>query len=67
MLEYADYPGPIAELELELGGLTAESGRQGGLFVDRVRRRGEGHVSLARQRRLFLARWRSLIAELAAA
>ena len=26
-----------------------------------------GHVSLAEQRRLFLARWRSLIAELAAA
>jgi DNA polymerase-4/protein ImuB len=37
LLEYADYPGPIAELELELGGLTAESGRQGGLFVDRTR------------------------------
>ena len=33
----------------------------------RVRRRGEGHVSLAKQRRLFLARWRSLISELAAA
>ena len=33
----------------------------------RVRRRGKGHVSLAEQRRLFLARWRSLIAELAAA
>ncbi len=33
----------------------------------RVRRRGEAHVSLAEQRRLFLARWRSLIAELAAA
>ena len=33
----------------------------------RVRRRGEGHVSLAEQRRLFLARWRSLISELAAA
>ena len=37
LLEYADYPGPIAELELELGGLTVESGRQGGLFVDRAR------------------------------
>jgi DNA polymerase-4/protein ImuB len=36
-LEYADYPGPIAELELELGGLTAESGRQQGLFTDRAR------------------------------
>ena len=32
----------------------------------RVRRRGED-VSLARQRRLFLKRWRSLISELAAA
>ncbi len=33
----------------------------------RVRRRGEGHVSLAEQRRLFLTRWRSLISELAVA
>ena len=33
----------------------------------RVRRRGDGHVSLATQRRLFLTRWRSLISELAAA
>ena len=33
----------------------------------RVRRRGEGYVSLAEQRRLFITRWRSLIAELAAA
>ncbi len=33
----------------------------------RVRRRGEGYVSLAEQRRLFLTRWRSLIAELAVA
>ena len=33
----------------------------------RVRRRGEGHVSLTEQRRLFLTRWRSLISELAAA
>ena len=31
-----------------------------------VRRRGEGHVSPAEQRRLFHARWRSLISELAA-
>ena len=31
------------------------------------RRRGEGYVSLAEQRRFFLTRWRSLIAELAAA
>ena len=33
----------------------------------RVRRRGEDHVSLAEQRRPFLARSRSLISELAAA
>ena len=33
----------------------------------RVRRRGEGHVPLAEQRRLFTARWRSLIAEIVAA
>ena len=33
----------------------------------RVRRRGEAHVSLAEQRRFFLTRWRSLIAELAIA
>jgi nucleotidyltransferase/DNA polymerase involved in DNA repair len=39
VLEQADLPGPIAELELELGGLTAESGRQSGLFIDHTRRR----------------------------
>ena len=39
-LEGAEYPGPIAELSLELGGLTVESGRQAGLFVDHMRRRG---------------------------
>ena len=33
----------------------------------RVRRRGERHVPLAEQRRLFLTRWSSLIAEMAAA
>lgn len=38
-LEQAELPGPIAELELELGGLTSESGKQGGLFVDHTRRR----------------------------
>ena len=32
-----------------------------------VRRRGEGPVLLADQRRLFLTRWSSLIAEMAAA
>jgi nucleotidyltransferase/DNA polymerase involved in DNA repair len=36
-LEYADYQGPVTELELELGGLTAESGQQQGLFTDRIR------------------------------
>jgi DNA polymerase-4/protein ImuB len=38
-LEHAGYPGPIAGLELELGGLTAESGRQVGLFEEFTRRR----------------------------
>ena len=38
-LEAAELPGPIAELTLELGGLTAESGRQVGLFRDYARRR----------------------------
>ena len=33
----------------------------------RVRRRSEGHVSLAEQRQLFLNRWRSLIGEMATA
>ncbi len=33
----------------------------------RIRRRSEAHVSPAEQRRLFLTRWRSLIAEPAAA
>jgi DNA polymerase-4/protein ImuB len=40
LLEFAEYPGPIAELELELGGLTAESGRQPSLLnAERVRKR----------------------------
>ena len=38
-LEGAEYPGPVAELSLELGGLTAESGRQAGLFIEQTRRR----------------------------
>ena len=38
-IEYSEFPGPIAELELELGGLTAEQGRQSGLFLDHARRR----------------------------
>lgn len=32
LLEEADYHGPVAELELELGGLTSESGRQPALL-----------------------------------
>lgn len=38
-IEYAELPGPIAELDIELGGLTTETGRQPGLFADQVRRR----------------------------
>ena len=38
-IEYAEFPGPISELELELGGLTAEQARQSGLFLDHARRR----------------------------
>jgi nucleotidyltransferase/DNA polymerase involved in DNA repair len=41
LVENAAFPGPVSELELELGELTAESGRQRGLFVDRQRRRAE--------------------------
>lgn len=41
-LEYAEYPGPITSLELELGGLTAESGRQPSLLdAERTRRRDQ--------------------------
>lgn len=40
LLEQARFPGPIAVLELELAGLTAESGRQVSLLdTERVRRR----------------------------
>ena len=40
LLEYAEFPGLIAGLELELGGLTAEGGRQRSLFdAERTRRR----------------------------
>jgi len=39
LIEYAVFPGPLISLSLELGGLTAESGRQWSLFdSDRVRR-----------------------------
>jgi DNA polymerase-4/protein ImuB len=40
-IEHAEFPGPVAELELELGGLTAETGRQPGLFADHARRRAQ--------------------------
>ena len=33
----------------------------------RIRRRGGAHVPLPEQRRLFVARWRSLVSEMAAA
>jgi nucleotidyltransferase/DNA polymerase involved in DNA repair len=38
-IEYSEFPGPISALELELGGLTSERGRQSGLFLDHARRR----------------------------
>ena len=38
LIEYAELPGLISELELELGGLTAEHARQPGLFQDHARR-----------------------------
>jgi DNA polymerase-4/protein ImuB len=40
LLELAKYPGPVATLELELAGLTKESGRQRSLLdAERMRRR----------------------------
>ena len=38
-VEYAEFPGPIARIELELAGLTAESARQQSLFQEQTRRR----------------------------
>lgn len=38
-IEYADFPGPLSRLTLELRGLTEESGRQQSLFAERARRR----------------------------
>lgn len=38
-IERAEFGGPVVELELELGALTAESGRQPSLFRDAARRR----------------------------
>ena len=41
-VEVAELPGPLTLISLELGGLTAESGRQRNLFdTDRTRRREE--------------------------
>lgn len=40
IVEYTEFPGPLSRLELELGGLTAESGRQASLLdAERTRRR----------------------------
>ena len=39
MIEYAEFPGLISELELELSGLTVEQARQPGLFRDHAHRR----------------------------
>jgi nucleotidyltransferase/DNA polymerase involved in DNA repair len=39
MIEYAELPGLISELELELSGLTAEQARQPGLFQDHAHQR----------------------------
>jgi hypothetical protein len=41
LIERADFPGPIATLEVELTGITAESGRQVDLFRSERTRRGE--------------------------
>lgn len=41
LIEFAELPGPVAELRLELSGLTREGGRQTQLFRERARRREE--------------------------
>jgi nucleotidyltransferase/DNA polymerase involved in DNA repair len=38
-IEHAEFPGPLAELTLELGGLTDETARQPSLLSDHIRRR----------------------------
>lgn len=38
-IEHAEFPGPLAELTLELGGLTEETARQPSLLSDHIRRR----------------------------
>jgi len=40
-VEYASFPGPLTRLSLELGALTAESGRQHNLFSEEQTRRRE--------------------------
>ncbi|MDA0270026.1 MAG: DNA polymerase Y family protein [Chloroflexi bacterium] len=40
-VEYASFPGPLTRLSLELGALTAESGRQHNLFSEEQIRRRE--------------------------
>lgn len=39
LVEYAEFPGPLSLVTLELGGLTEESGRQHSLFAEQMRRR----------------------------
>ena len=38
-IEHTEFPGPLAELTLELGGLTEETARQPSLLTDHIRRR----------------------------
>ena len=51
-VEAAEFGGPIAELALELGGLTAERGRQGRLLRKRGGRRREQLDEMARHLQL---------------
>jgi DNA polymerase-4/protein ImuB len=41
LVEYAELPGPLSLVTLELGGITMESGRQYGLFEEQTRRRDQ--------------------------
>jgi DNA polymerase-4/protein ImuB len=41
LVEYAELPGPLSLVTLELGGITMESGRQYGLFDEQTRRRDQ--------------------------
>ena len=51
-IEAAEFGGPVAELALEIGGLTAERGHQGRLLRDGARRRREQLDEMARHLRL---------------